>query len=137
MLLNKGKHCKDKLLTRFQHQQLLHPFHTQNYRLVLTGHSLGAGVASLLAIVLKPKYPKLQCYAYSPPGCVIRYSVLCVLLATNVFCFGSAQSVKARMCIALVYLLQCGLMLSRENSFNDAKIIDNIFLGSVLHKEVK
>jgi len=76
--------------------------HAQNYRLVLTGHSLGAGVASLLAIVLKPKYPKLQCYAYSPPGCVIRYNTLCVLFTTNVFCFGSAQSVKARTCIALV-----------------------------------
>ena len=45
----------------------------KGYHLVLTGHSLGAGVASLLAVLFKPKHPTLHCYAYSPPGCVIRY----------------------------------------------------------------
>ena len=43
-----------------------------NYTLVITGHSLGAGVASVLALMLKPKYKDLMCYAYSPPGCVFR-----------------------------------------------------------------
>ena len=28
------------------------------------GHSLGAGTASLLAMLLKPAYPTLQCYGY-------------------------------------------------------------------------
>ena len=50
-----------------------HPSPCKNYHLVLTGHSLGAGVASLLAVLFKPKHPTLHCYAYSPPGCVIRY----------------------------------------------------------------
>ncbi|KAL4239389.1 hypothetical protein ACF0H5_000206 [Mactra antiquata] len=36
--------------------------------LVITGHSLGAGAAALLAILLKPSYPNLRCYAFSPPG---------------------------------------------------------------------
>ena len=40
----------------------------QDYGLVLVGHSLGAGVASLLAILLKKHYQNLHCYAYSPPG---------------------------------------------------------------------
>eukprot|EP01060_Flectonema_neradi_P011591 TRINITY_DN18647_c1_g1_i1.p1 TRINITY_DN18647_c1_g1~~TRINITY_DN18647_c1_g1_i1.p1 ORF type:complete len:560 (+),score=92.83 TRINITY_DN18647_c1_g1_i1:548-2227(+) len=39
-----------------------------DYTLVLTGHSLGAGIASLLAVLLVPKYPSLHCYAFSPPG---------------------------------------------------------------------
>lgn len=38
------------------------------YKLVITGHSLGAGAASLLAILLRNSFPALQCYAFSPPG---------------------------------------------------------------------
>eukprot|EP00939_MAST-03C_sp_MAST-3C-sp1_P003971 g3971.t1 len=38
------------------------------YRLVLVGHSLGAGIASLLAVLLRPTWPDLECIAFSPPG---------------------------------------------------------------------
>lgn len=38
------------------------------YTLVITGHSLGAGAASLLAVLLRSTHPSLQCYAFSPPG---------------------------------------------------------------------
>ncbi|XP_062234515.1 diacylglycerol lipase-beta [Platichthys flesus] len=38
------------------------------YKLVITGHSLGAGTASLLALLLRNSFPTLQCYAFSPPG---------------------------------------------------------------------
>ncbi|XP_056912325.1 diacylglycerol lipase-beta isoform X1 [Takifugu flavidus] len=38
------------------------------YKLVITGHSLGAGTASVLAILLRTSFPTLQCYAFSPPG---------------------------------------------------------------------
>ncbi|XP_076027933.1 diacylglycerol lipase-beta [Genypterus blacodes] len=38
------------------------------YKLVITGHSLGAGTASLLATLLRSSFPTLQCYAFSPPG---------------------------------------------------------------------
>lgn len=41
---------------------------TEGYNLVIVGHSLGAGVAAILAILLKPHYPNLKCFAYSPPG---------------------------------------------------------------------
>ena len=40
---------------------------------MITGHSLGAGVAALLAMLLQPIYPKLHCYAYSPPGGLIKW----------------------------------------------------------------
>ena len=46
-------------------------------KLVITGHSLGAGVASVLALLLhesKDYREKIVCYAYSPPGCVFRLS---------------------------------------------------------------
>ncbi|XP_043192219.1 diacylglycerol lipase-alpha-like [Amphibalanus amphitrite] len=39
-----------------------------SYRLVLVGHSLGAGTAAILAILLRDQYPELRCFAYSPPG---------------------------------------------------------------------
>lgn len=43
----------------------------QSYELVVVGHSLGAGIASLLALLLRPMFPKLRCFAFSPPGCVM------------------------------------------------------------------
>lgn len=42
-----------------------------SYQLVVCGHSLGAGVASLLTLLLKQQYPTVRCFAFSPPGCVI------------------------------------------------------------------
>ncbi|KAM4524045.1 diacylglycerol lipase-beta [Odontesthes bonariensis] len=38
------------------------------YKLVITGHSLGAGTAAILAILLRNSFPSLQCYSFSPPG---------------------------------------------------------------------
>lgn len=42
-----------------------------SYTLVLTGHSLGAAVASVLGILLRPRFPMLRCYAFSPPGGIL------------------------------------------------------------------
>lgn len=47
-----------------EHALARHP----DYDLVLTGHSLGAGVAVLLAIMLRPMHPDLKVYAFSTPG---------------------------------------------------------------------
>jgi hypothetical protein len=42
----------------------------KHYRLRVIGHSLGAGCAAVLSLFLRPKYPKVRCLAFSPPGCV-------------------------------------------------------------------
>ena len=47
----------------------------KDYGLRITGHSLGAGVASVLSIFLRPKYPNLRCLAFSPPGCTMSESL--------------------------------------------------------------
>ena len=57
----------------------------QGARLVITGHSLGAGTAALLAMLLKPKYPDLICYAFSPPGGLMRYQNFIVEIHKLVF----------------------------------------------------
>ena len=46
---------------------------TPDFQLILVGHSLGAGTAAILALLLRNQYPKIHCYAYSPPGGLLRY----------------------------------------------------------------
>ncbi|NXC84580.1 DGLB lipase, partial [Cercotrichas coryphoeus] len=45
------------------------------YRLVIVGHSLGGGTASILAIMLRNSFPTLRCYAFSPPGGLLSKSL--------------------------------------------------------------
>ncbi|XP_071671212.1 diacylglycerol lipase-beta isoform X3 [Patagioenas fasciata] len=45
------------------------------YRLVIVGHSLGGGTASILAVMLRNSFPTLRCYAFSPPGGLLSKSL--------------------------------------------------------------
>ncbi|XP_071461799.1 diacylglycerol lipase-beta-like [Marmota flaviventris] len=45
------------------------------YRLVVVGHSLGAGAAALLAIMLRSSYPQVRAYAFSPPRGLLRLQI--------------------------------------------------------------
>jgi len=40
----------------------------ESFGVVITGHSLGAAVASLVAVSLKETYQTLECYSFNPPG---------------------------------------------------------------------
>lgn len=40
----------------------------KNYMLRVQGHSLGAGIAAPVALMLRHKYPDLHCNCYAPPG---------------------------------------------------------------------
>ncbi|XP_012265219.2 diacylglycerol lipase-alpha isoform X1 [Athalia rosae] len=41
---------------------------THQFGLTLVGHSLGAGTAAILAILLRQEYPDLVCFSFAPPG---------------------------------------------------------------------
>ena len=44
----------------------------KNYRLRITGHSLGAGCAVILSLMLRSTlFPRVRCVAFSPPGCCV------------------------------------------------------------------
>lgn len=45
------------------------------YRLVIVGHSLGAGAAALLSIMLRKSHPEVRCYAFSPPRGLLSKSL--------------------------------------------------------------
>lgn len=63
-------------------QHLLAP---QGYLLVLTGHSLGAGVASCAAKLLSDRGVPVQCYTFATPPCLDRSTALqCVGFITSV-----------------------------------------------------
>nr|XP_012219992.1 PREDICTED: sn1-specific diacylglycerol lipase beta-like isoform X2 [Linepithema humile] len=39
-----------------------------NYHLTITGHSLGAGLAILLGLLIRPRYPNVRVYAFATPA---------------------------------------------------------------------
>ena len=45
----------------------LHQLHASGYRVVLCGHSLGAGVASVLTVLLRPLLPGVTCVGFATP----------------------------------------------------------------------
>ncbi|XP_033102025.1 sn1-specific diacylglycerol lipase alpha-like isoform X4 [Anneissia japonica] len=71
----KKKLTEELLLTNAFMRDTVHGS-AQQYKLVLVGHSLGAGTATVLAILLRPDYPELKCFAFSPPGGLLNKEAL-------------------------------------------------------------
>lgn len=44
--------------------------HDKGYKIVFAGHSLGAGCAALLSVMLQKEFENLKCFAYAVPACV-------------------------------------------------------------------
>lgn len=67
-----------------------------HYGLVIVGHSLGAGTAAILSFLLRPQYPTLRCYAYSPPGGLLR-SASADVQPHTVFVFVTPDALKRHL----------------------------------------
>lgn len=88
-----------------------------DYSLVVTGQSLGAGVAPPLALYLREWYPDVQCFAYSPPGCVISninttctmHNVCTVVVGDDLVSHMSITSLQAMKQDVLKALSMCNL----------------------------
>ncbi|DAZ96471.1 TPA: hypothetical protein N0F65_008338 [Lagenidium giganteum] len=48
----------------------LRRLHNEGYQIVFAGHSLGAGCAALLSVMLQKEFENLRCFAYAVPACV-------------------------------------------------------------------
>jgi sn1-specific diacylglycerol lipase len=70
--------CAEKILAKLTRRGIIDLLVSGKYSghsLVVVGHSLGAGVATMLAIRLRDKFPelrpRLQAFAYAPPGALM------------------------------------------------------------------
>ncbi|XP_076251583.1 diacylglycerol lipase-beta-like [Rhynchophorus ferrugineus] len=80
-----------------------------NYGLVLTGHSLGAGVACLLAFKIRPKYPDLKVYAFATPaGLLSREAAR--LTESFVFTVGVGDDFVMRLGVDSIENLRTGII---------------------------
>lgn len=85
-----------------------------NYHLVITGHSLGAGAAVLLSILLKPTYPKVRCFSFSPPGGLLS---LAAARFTETFCLSViiGDDLVPRLSLATLDLLKRQMIAELES----------------------
>lgn len=71
-VINRKPASGDKSSSHFKNETLKTPLtKTVCRQLIVVGHSLGAGAAVLLAMLMKPAHPTLQCFAYGSPGSVL------------------------------------------------------------------
>lgn len=103
---------------------------SQDYHLVLCGHSLGAGAAAILGILMRDQYPSLKAYLYSPPGGLLSLPVVeyTKQFATSIIL---GNDCVPRLGVAQVERLRYQVYLSLKNAQQSpSKIITKTFCPS-------
>ncbi|XP_060529277.1 diacylglycerol lipase-beta-like [Cylas formicarius] len=79
------------------------------YGLVLTGHSLGAGVACLLGLKIRPKYPDLKVFAFgTPAGLISREAAR--ITESFIFTVGVGDDFVMRLGVDSIENLRTGII---------------------------
>lgn len=103
--------CADKLLARLAEDNLLDQAMTlySDYDLVITGHSLGAGLAILVGAKLREYYPNLKVYAFATPNGMLSRNAVKI---TEQFAFTVAigDDFIPRLSIEAIELLRNGIL---------------------------
>ncbi|XP_065203555.1 diacylglycerol lipase-beta [Planococcus citri] len=79
------------------------------YKLVITGHSLGAGTGTLLGCMLRPKFPDVKVYGFSCPGGMVSKE-LAKYCEDFVFSIGIGDDLVMRVGIDSVEDLRTNMM---------------------------
>jgi sn1-specific diacylglycerol lipase len=103
--------CVDKLMARLNEDNLLDQAMTlyNDYDLVITGHSLGAGLSILVGAKLRESYPNLKVYAFSTPNGTLSRNAIKV---TEQFAFSIAvgDDFIPRLSIEAIEQLRNGIL---------------------------
>lgn len=75
------------------------------YPILITGHSLGGGIATCLGLMLRPTHPDLEVLAFSAPGCTISSS-LSETTAEFITCVATQDDWVPRTSVSTVLQLQ-------------------------------
>ncbi|GBG29982.1 Sn1-specific diacylglycerol lipase alpha [Hondaea fermentalgiana] len=102
----------------------------RGYKLKVVGHSLGAGVASILSLMLKDAFPGLSCLAYSPPGCVFDYELACRSEAWISSIFVGSDLIPHSSWRSLMRLRAQMMEMLRRSKVNKTKAIRSAFLDT-------
>jgi len=79
----------------------------KDYPLIVCGHSLGAGCAAVLSVMLRPMYHSLKCFAYCPPGAVFNENMckICDHFITCIVRQDDLSEYQTNVCF-LLFVLQ-------------------------------
>eukprot|EP01116_Phalansterium_solitarium_P019296 TRINITY_DN5332_c0_g1_i1.p1 TRINITY_DN5332_c0_g1~~TRINITY_DN5332_c0_g1_i1.p1 ORF type:complete len:457 (-),score=99.11 TRINITY_DN5332_c0_g1_i1:99-1469(-) len=87
---------------------------SKKYKVCVTGHSLGAGVAALFAmILLKATDWDVECQCFAPPS--VTEQLLAKRYARHIVSFVNRNDMVPRMCEGSLYILGQSLGITRNN----------------------
>ncbi|XP_050581951.1 diacylglycerol lipase-beta-like isoform X1 [Bombus affinis] len=82
-----------------------------HYDLVITGHSLGAGIGILLGFLLRPRYPSLKVYGFSTPAGLLSRE-LARITEEFVFTVGIGDDLVMRLSVDSIENLRTSLLMA-------------------------